>query len=194
MKKDGKQGDSTKTGKEFEEKVDFIRKVNKLEGYSTKSKSKNNKYKTYIYEIKYKNKVIAESFKKHAFYRYLKNKDSNFNWKNIISKQLLPDDAIYVHKNNTIYIIEIKFQEEGGSGSVDEKPQTCFFKIKQYRKLLYSFNYNVEFIYILSDKFKDEKYKDMLDYIKEVGCKYYFDEIKLNELCFPSIKEKNGIK
>ena len=104
-------------------------------------------------------------------------------YKDYISKKLLPDDAIYVIKNNTVYIIEVKFQE--GSGSVDEKIQTCDFKKKQYQKLFSSLNYEVEYMYVLSNWFRHERYKDERDYIISVGCKYYFEYLPLAELGLP---------
>jgi hypothetical protein len=82
-----------------------------------------------------------------------------------------------------VFIIEVKHQEV--AGSVDEKLQTCDFKKKQYIKLFSELNYEVEFDYILDDWFKNPKYKDTLDYIISVGCKYYFNYIPLNNLGLP---------
>jgi len=42
----------------------------------------------------------------------------------------LPDDAMLVIIRETLFIIEIKFQQV--EGSVDEKLQTCDFKRKQF--------------------------------------------------------------
>ena len=97
-----------------------------------------------------------------------------------ISKQLLPDNCIYVIINNTAFIIEVKHQEV--AGSVDEKLQTCDFKKKEYTKLFSKLNYRVEYYYILDKWFLQDKYKDTLDYIISVGCKYYFNYIPLQEL------------
>lgn len=99
----------------------------------------------------------------------------NIDFKNIISKQMLPDEAFYNYYNNTVYIIEKKFQS--GSGSVDEKIQTCDFKKKQYNKLFCSLNIRVEYIYVLNDWFKRPEYRDALDYINSVGCHYFYNEI-----------------
>ena len=85
--------------------------------------------------------------------------------------------------NNTAFILEVKHQEV--AGSVDEKLQTCDFKKKQYIKLFSELNYRVEYCYILDSWFKKECYKDTLDYIISVGCKYYFDYIPLQELGLP---------
>jgi 16S rRNA G966 N2-methylase RsmD len=96
---------------------------------------------------------------------------------------LLPDNCIYVIINNTLFIIEVKTQHIGGS--VDEKLQTCDFKKKQYIKLLSQLNVEVEYIYILDDWFRHEKYKDVLDYIISVRCQYYFNYIPLSKLGLP---------
>ena len=80
-------------------------------------------------------------------------------------------------------IIEVKHQEV--KGSVDEKLQTCDFKKKQYIKLFSELNYKVEYIYILSDWFRKECYKDVRDYIISVGCHYYYNYIPLQELGLP---------
>ena len=94
-----------------------------------------------------------------------------------------PDDSIYVVINNTLFIIECKYQQV--AGSVDEKLQTCDFKRKQYQKLMAQLNVDVEYIYLLSSWFKDSKYKDVLDYIISVNCHYYFEYIPLTKLGLP---------
>jgi hypothetical protein len=99
-------------------------------------------------------------------------------YKRIVSKKMLPDEAIWV--GDTVYIIEKKFQS--GSGSVDEKLQTCDFKKKQYAKLLSTVNLNVEYIYFLNDWFLRSEYDDVKEYIAEVGCQYYFDELPLSSI------------
>ena len=106
-----------------------------------------------------------------------------WDWEKIISKKLLPDDSIYVITNNTLFIIECKYQQVGGS--VDEKLQTCDFKRKQYQKLMSQVNIDVEYIYLLSDWFKNPKYKDVLDYIISMRCHYYFEYIPLTKLGLP---------
>lgn len=85
--------------------------------------------------------------------------------------------------NNTLFIIEMKFQK--AAGSVDEKLQTCDFKKKQYKKLMSAINVEVEYIYILSDWFRKLEYNDVLDYIISVGCQYYFHYLPLKKLGLP---------
>ena len=53
----------------------------------------------------YDGEKVVRIFKKHAFYRYLK--EIGVEWEKIISKKLLPDDSIYVIINNTLFIINV---------------------------------------------------------------------------------------
>ena len=170
MKKGGTGGSNTLTGLIYEAKVDLGLFLNSQKGYRVDD--------TRVY---YNETLVARLFKKHALYRFLA--DNNVDWKKHISKKLLPDNCIYVIINNTAYILEVKHQEV--DGSVDEKLQTCDFKKKQYMKLFSELNYKVEFYYVLDSWFKNIKYKDVLDYIISVGCKYYFDYIPLQELGLP---------
>ena len=168
----GKGGANTKSGLHFEGRVDFLEVLKQIPGYETNGDG----------SIKYKGKVVALNLRKHALYKFLESKGVDH--KSILSKKLLPDDAIYVLSTNTFYVIEIKFQNI--AGSVDEKLQTCHFKKRQYEKLLSSLGVTVEYIYILSDWFQAPAYRDVLAYIKEVGCDYEFKEITLGRLGLPS--------
>ncbi len=112
---------------------------------------------------------------KHDLYRkFLKGIDHSA----IISKKLLPDEALINEVNKTLYIIEKKYQER--NGSVDEKLQTCDFKLKQYKKLANTKGYDAKFIFLLDKWFNQKKYKDVLDYILSVDCLYYFDEVPIS--------------
>lgn len=170
MIKNGKGGGNTKTGLVFEGKTDLATFLNCQNGYLVKDGI-----------VFYKNEKVARIFKKHTFYKFLE--EVGVDWNKIISKKLLPDDSIYVITNNTLFIIECKYQQV--AGSVDEKLQTCDFKRKQYQKLMAPLNIDVEYIYLLSDWFKDCKYKDVLDYIISMNCHYYFEYIPLAKLGLP---------
>lgn len=170
MIKNGKGGENTITGLYFEGKTDLATFLNEQNDYHVIDDS-----------VYYQNKLVAYIFKKHKFYKYLEK--NGVNWKQIISNKILPDDAIYVIINNTLFIIEVKYQQV--AGSVDEKLQTCDFKKKQYQKLMSQLNIDVEYIYILNDWFKQPKYKDVLDYIISVHCQYYFNYIPLKKLGLP---------
>jgi hypothetical protein len=179
MKKGGFGVANTQTGALFEGKTDLATFLSQQKGYSVKGEN-----------VFFDGKLVARVFKKHAFYKFLE--EYGINWKDIISKKLLPDDCIFVIVNNTLFIIECKFQHV--EGSVDEKLQTCDFKKKQYQKLLSRANIEVEYVYLLSDWFKNNKYKDVLDYILSVGCYYYFNYIPLLKLGLPVPKDKNNEK
>ena len=51
-------------------------------------------------------------------------------------------------------------------------------------------NIDVEYVYILSDWFRNPGYKDVLDYIISVGCHYYFNYLPLKKLGLP-VPESN---
>lgn len=171
MIKNGKGGGNTRTGLIFEGKTDLATFLGKQPHY-----------KVVNHDVYYDESKVAEIYKKHAFYKIFLYK-LNIDWGQCISKQLLPDDSIFVLLNNKLFIIECKHQQV--AGSVDEKLQTCDFKKKQYKKLMAPANIDVEYIYLLDSWFKDKKYKDVLDYIHSVGCDYYFEYIPLNRLGLP---------
>ena len=99
---------------------------------------------------------------------------NNIDWKQLLSRKLLPDEAYFNPVEQIFEIFEKKFQQV--EGSADEKPQTCAFKIYEFNKIGKAIGAKkITYTYILSDWFKQPKYKDMLDYIKSVdGCDYYF--------------------
>ena len=140
MIKDGLGGANTRTGLVFEGKTDLATFLNSQQSYKVNNQN----------EVFYNDDLVGQIFKKHSFYKFLESR--NIKWQDYISKRLLPDDSIYVIINNTFFAIECKFQQV--AGYVDEKLQTCDFKKKQYKKLLSKLNFEVEYIYLLSDWFK----------------------------------------
>lgn len=170
MIRGGKGGANTLTGLRFEERQDLLAVFSKLPGYTIDGNV-----------ISYNGTEVAKSYKKHSLYRYLKGK--GINYKEIISKQLLPDEALIVEINKTLFVIEMKFQET--SGSVDEKLQTCAFKKQQYEKLFAPLGYKVEYIYLLNEWFEHPSYRDVLNYVHAVGCHAYFKELPLQALGLP---------
>lgn len=111
---------------------------------------------------------------KHKLYKYLKEK--NIDWKSLISKKLLPDEAYFDLETKTLSIFEKKFQQV--AGSADEKPQTCAFKIWQFQKIGNAIGAKkITYTYIFNSWFKKPEYRDMLEYIKSVpNCSYQFVE------------------
>lgn len=171
MIKNGKGGGNTKTGLVFEGETDLKTFLKNQNGYCVTEDNC----------VFYNGEKVARIFKKHEFYKYLKEVDVD--WTKYISKKLLPDNSIYVIVKNKLFIIECKYQQV--AGSVDEKLQTCDFKRKQYQKLMAPLNIDVEYVYLLSDWFRDPKYKDVLDYIISVHCHYYFEYIPLTKFGLP---------
>ncbi len=178
MKEGGIGGGTTKTGLHFEKKVDFQTLLLGIEGYNIK---KSNRAGSDVY---FNDMIVARFFRKNQFYVYLK--ENGINWKEHISKKLLPDDALLVIVRETLFIIEVKYQQV--AGSVDEKLQTCDFKRKQYLRLVSGLGIKVEYVYVLNDWFKVDGYKDVLEYIHSVNCHYKFNELPLAWLGLPSPK------
>jgi hypothetical protein len=175
MIKGGKGGANTNiSGLKFEQKIDVKTAFQGLKGYEVKDN-----------EVFFEGERVAELYKKNAFYKKFLSK-YNINWTDILVKRLLPDEAIFVLHNNTLFIIEKKFQH--GTGSVDEKLQTCSFKLIQYRKLLSKANIRVEYGYVLNNWFNQSRYNDVLDYIHSVNCFYFFEELPFSFLGLPSPK------
>jgi hypothetical protein len=164
MKKDGIGGARTQTGMKFERNTDLKTALLEKKGIRISG------HKVYKNE-----KCIGSIFQKYNFYtNFLES--HNIDYKSIISKKLLPDEAYFSLTTNTLIIIEKKYQEV--QGSVDEKLQTCDFKKKQYEKLCKPLkDVKVEYVYVFNDWFKAKGYRDVLQYIQEVGCRYYFNQI-----------------
>jgi hypothetical protein len=177
MKTGGKGGGTTITGLAFEKEVDFLELLAAIDGYEIRDVP--NKAGRGIF---FRGRFVARCFRKHAFYSYLE--EEGVDWRPLISKKLLPDDALLVIVRETLFIIEVKYQQV--AGSVDEKLQTCDFKRKQYLKLVTPLRLRVEYVYDLGDWFKDPGYKDVLAYIQEVNCNYYFGTLPLAWLGLPT--------
>ncbi|NVP17399.1 hypothetical protein HUU51_01650 [Candidatus Gracilibacteria bacterium] len=174
----GTGGGNTKTGLHFESKVSFEQLLENLDGYEVKNKKGVND----SFEVFFDGNKVAETYKKHALYKGLLE-PKGIEYKKIISKKLLPDNAIYVISNDTLFIIEIKYQQV--AGSVDEKLQTCDFKNKQYRRLFKPLGIDVRYCYVLSEWFMKSEYKDVLNYIQAMDCHYFFGELPLEFLGLP---------
>ncbi|ENE0596311.1 hypothetical protein ACOT2U_000340 [Campylobacter upsaliensis] len=163
-------GANTKTGLVFEGKVDLAAFLSQQSGYIVDSDGR----------VFYDDELVAQIFKKHKFYNFLEER--GVDWRSIISKRLLPDDSIYIIINNTFFIIECKFQQV--AGSIGEL-LVCDFNKKQYQKLLSNLNMEVEYVYLLSNWFRKPEYRDVLDYIIGVNCRYYFEYIPLQIFGLP---------
>lgn len=179
MTLNGKGGCKTITGLNFESIINSY----KLKDYIIKDSP--DKIGKCIYTND--NILFLRVLKKYGFYKFLET--YGIKWTNIISKRLLPDGVFVNVSKKIIYIIEIKFQQTGGS--VDEKLQTCGFKKRQYEKLVKSIGFKIEFIYVLNDWFKKQEYRDTLEYINSVNCQYVFNSLPFK---FMGLKNVNRNK
>lgn len=177
MKIGGIGGANTLTGLRFESKVDFQELIGAVPGYSVRKDYNKAGMGVFFEDI-----LVARVFRKYDFYAFLS--ELKVDWKQVLSKRLLPDDALLVIVRETLFIIEVKYQQV--AGSVDEKLQTCDFKRKQYLKLVAPLGLKVEYVYVLNDWFKKPEYKDVLDYIHSVNCHYKFNELPLSWLGLPT--------
>ena len=111
---------------------------------------------------------------KHKLYKYMDK--LGIKWKDIISKQILPDEAYFDENTKELKIYEKKFQQV--KGSADEKPQTCAFKIHQFKKIGNAIGAkSVTYTYLLSSWFARPEYKYMLVYItRDEGSEYQIME------------------
>ena len=175
MKKGKKGGDSTITGLRFEKKTDLKASLLRLPGYRVDGD-----------RIFYDGKLVAVSLKGMKLYnKFLSPR--GIDHAEVLSKKLLPDEALYVEGEETLYVIEKKYQET--YGSVDEKLQTCDFKRRQYIKLVKPLGIKAELIYVLNSWYKQESYRDSLEYIQESGCHYFYDAVPLSCLGLPDPHE-----
>jgi len=122
-----------------------------------------------------------EYYQKNELYKLLKR--NKIEYSKILSRKLLPDEAILSTKDNALYVIERKSQEN--TRFVYEDLQACNFRNQQYKKLFAPLAIEVKYVYILNDWFSDPKYKDVLDYVKSVGCYYFFNELPMEFLGLP---------
>lgn len=136
-------------------------------------------YDVVDYIVYYNSQKIGMSVPQKKLYTKFLNPKGIF-YNDFNSKEWRPDEAFINFKDNTVYIIEKKFQN--CTGSVDEKLPGCHFKKLEYQKLFASLGFDVEFIYVFNDWFRNKQYRDTLDYIEFMGCHYFYNEIPLKFL------------
>lgn len=167
MIKGGTGGANTnKTGLKFEKDTSLADAL-KVAGYEIEG--------DFIFSDETQVGVFVEKFK---IYRFLEAE--GIDWEGIISARLLPDEAVLSTKSQTLTVVEKKWQET--QGSVDEKLQTCGFKIRQYSRLMAPLGVKVKFVYLLNDWFAHPKYQDVLNYIQETGADYHFKSLPIDLL------------
>jgi len=90
MRKKGFGGGNTITGLRFERGKDILSILSNTRGYSVKGNV-----------IYYLGKEVVKSYRKYGLYKFLESKGVDY--RKIISKKLLPDEALYVIVKNTLY-------------------------------------------------------------------------------------------
>jgi hypothetical protein len=168
---------TNRAGLTFEDEVDIVPFIDSQDGYAVVHVEHGD-----YFHVLFEGTLVAKIYKKYALYRILLP-ELGIDYTSILSKRLLPDNSLFVIVDNRLIIIEVKNQNK--AGSVDEKLQTCGFKLRQYRRLMKPANIDIEFIYILNDWFKRAEYRDTLEYIREVGCDYYFGYIPIKRMGLP---------
>mgnify|MGYP001192328454 CR=1 FL=1 len=173
----GGGSNTNKNGLKFEGRTDFINSIKNNKNFFL---NKLTDFKN-TYEIDFKKQKIGYYTEKYEFYNFFLFKEK-VDWREIVSKQYLPDAVLINQLNKTVYIVEKKFQS--GSGSVDEKLQTCDFKRKIFSKMIDKCEntYNTKYYYLLNSWYSQNVYIDVKRYILSVGCKYFIDEINLKDL------------
>lgn len=176
MKAGGVGGANTQTGLVFEAKTDLADAL-RSRGYTIRGDG-----------VFLGTERVGDLLQKSKLYsKFLAPR--NVDASTIISRRLLPDEAIFSVKANLLTVIEKKWQQT--EGSVDEKLQTCHFKKRQYQKLVAPTGARVQYFYVLNDWFRQPRYADVLEYIKEVGCDYFFESLPEDRLGLPTPPSSN---
>ena len=163
---------TNKNGLSFEGRTSLIESLNQHSDISIQGNT----------NIYFNGKNIGYYCEKHQFYSTFVEpqlRRKGIDWTTLTSKKYLPDSVIVNNENRTVYVVEKKFQE--GSGSVDEKLQTCEFKKKIYQKLITLTGYETNYYYLLNEWYNQDQYNDVKEYILSVGCKFFINEIPLEE-------------
>jgi hypothetical protein len=122
------------------------------------------KYKTKTVKFHQSEKEFVNANKK-SFQKFMESINEYIEIFKPVSGCKQPDEVYIDEAGKKIFIIEKKFQQ--GSGSVDEKIQTGQFKLYYFSKNIP--NYRIYYIYCLSDWFKKEEYKCVLEYLTDNG-------------------------
>lgn len=140
---------------------------------------KNKKSKTMGHEVWVKSHRVGSLLPKARFYKDFLE-PHGVDWRKVISKQIIPDDAFINEDQRVVYIIEKKWQST--SGSVDEKLKGCEFNRERYEKLCNPIGYQVVYTYVANDWFKKPEYADLREYIHRKGSALFFNQIPLSFL------------
>lgn len=105
---------------------------------------------------------------------------TNQKMEDVFGKKYLPDEAVIF--NNTLYIIEKKYQ--CGGGSVDEKIQTGPYKLLIYKECAKMMGLNdAKYIYLLSEYFNIPKFTHhQIPYLESQDISVYFNKLPLENV------------
>lgn len=173
------------TGLRFEAKVQLAKVLASTPGYAIKAEKirRPSGKKVEATRVYFQGEPIGLALHKKRLYSVLLE-PRGVKGEEILSKLLLPDDALWLEKEQRLIVIEKKFQKT--AGSVDEKLQTCDFKLRQYQRLAKAIGGTAEYYYVLERSWFDKPaYADVYAYAREKGCDVFFDEIPLDRLGLP---------
>ena len=165
---------TNKNGLSYEEKTNLETL------YSECTENKKNKSKI-IKFIGYENELINAN--KSMLHKYMENLGEKDTSLQSAAGCKEPDEAYIDLARKYIFIIEKKFQQT--PGSVDEKIQTAAFKKYHYSNLFP--NFKIHYIYCLSDWFKRDEYKSVLEYLSNINIPIFWgndEEYKKNIINF----------
>jgi hypothetical protein len=128
--------------------------------------------------------LYASFLPQYALYDFLE--EHGVDWRDHVSSKNKPDECLFIYHLNQFLIVEKKFQEV--EGSVDIKLAAGHYLMRRYSKLASTIGASVKMIYLLSEFFQAPKYKDIIDYMQEMGIIVYFLELPLDEVLGNSTK------
>jgi hypothetical protein len=167
--KSGGGANTNKNGLAFEKKACLLTKLKKTDNISV---NENNEV--------FKNDTLVGLYcPKYSFYKKFL-KVNGIDWRDRISKQLLPDIVFVNYQTKTIYFGDNKFQK--GPGSADEKIETAHYKHFVLSELCEDLGYKIDYFYLLNDWFLQKKYNTVKKYLDLYGYKYYFNEIPIEHV------------
>lgn len=176
--KSGGGANTTINGLKFERDTDFSELVDSLPNYELKEIDFKDKKSTKGFEV-YRTgekEPMGKIMPQNRFYDFL----SDLNIDNTNSKKWKPDEVFINFENNTVYIIEKKWQDI--EGSVDEKLLGFGNKRRLYQRLLDKSDkpFSVSFVFVGNDFFFKKAFRDYFEMLRGDGIKIMIEEYDMN--------------
>ena len=168
MKKDGRKGNSTQTGKAFEDRLGIAATLIKM-GFGLASPTKS------VVQVQKSGKTVGYLTKGRGFYHLLDHLG--------ISRverpwEFRPDEVFLNLNTKTVYILELKTQTT--KGSVDEKLFGVAYRVDYFKSFFEESELKVEFKYVLAGtefyQKREGKYRDLFRYIVSSDADYIFEQ------------------